>query len=123
MFYAVVGSLDGQCKTTGGGWRSVGDRAAVFPITEEPLLGGLFDLYQIIDDCISTRTSITGTSDRFFFLGVKKGMVCGTNHQDFYAPKSLPQYIYGHSETDVFYIRSERRQCKSMCYRTWITRK
>ena len=65
MLYAVTGG-NGNSKTFGGGLRSVRERAAVFPVSEEPLLGGVFNLHRIIHEHLSFNVQMRKTSVRFF---------------------------------------------------------
>lgn len=76
IFYSVLGGVKGESKTAGGGWRAVSEKPQVFPIPNEPLLGGLVNLYEIIDEYLSWRVSLNTDSERFF-LGVRQG---GTTH-------------------------------------------
>ena len=83
MFYSVVCGVQVESKTTAGGWRAAPEKPQFFPIPKETLMGGLINLYEIIDEHLSWRLSIEADSDRFF-LGVNQGTtVHGTNKSTF----------------------------------------
>ena len=88
MFYSVVGGISGESKTHGGGWNAVNDKPQIFPIPNEELMGGLFNLYEIVNEYLEFRKASNARSDRFF-LGLKRGgNVYGTNPNDFFLYKT-----------------------------------
>ena len=70
VFRTLQGGSEGESKNESGGWEGAGQRANVFPIPNEILLGGRVNFYSLIKEYLSVRRAIKADSKRFF-LGVK----------------------------------------------------
>ena len=70
VFHSISGVLEGQRKTECGVNNRANDRARVFLIPDEVLLGGRFNFYGLIKDHLVMRMNIESTTNRFH-MGLK----------------------------------------------------